>query len=494
MSLKNWRRTSDPDTVRYPDDDTASGLYVTPDKDPKPGTDANWDGHMAPAADVIPGPPLRPDPRSLPSALGGAVIHRLPDGPVGTTVRAVARATPETLTLARHRAQPRAAYITRLTLTAVFAYLIARQVAGNSGPILAPLTALLVVQVSLSHTLRSAAQRVISVLSGVLLAIGLSVLVGFTWWSLGLLIAVALAVGLVLRLGNDLLEVPISAMLILSSVGSTSAATDRIIETLIGAGAGMVGGLLFAPVRLQPAEEAVDDLSGQLAGLLDQMASDVDAGADGRTSAERLSRARALGGEIQRVEEALNQAEESLRLNPRARMLPQAGIPLRTGLETLEHAAVTVRVIARWMDDASRPGLDSPLRDPDIRGCLAEEIRELAAAVGAIGDHVRAGIAAAVDGGAHSEQVESELEQRLSRAAEIHDQLADMLRSGPTPGLPDWSLRGELLRLLDRLRNELQEEHQARAREHWPVRGSARRRRPGWGTRNRRVRRYDRAA
>ncbi|HEY4465565.1 MAG TPA: FUSC family protein [Streptosporangiaceae bacterium] len=457
MSLKNWRRASDPDTV--PNDSTAAG----------------------------------PDPRILPSALGGGVVHLLPDGPVATTVRAVVRATPETLTLARHRAQPRAVYIARLTLTAIFAYLIARQVAGSAGPILAPLTALLVVQVSLSHTLRSAAQRVISVLSGVLLAIGLSVLVGFTWWSLGILIAVALVVGLVLRLGNDLLEVPISAMLILSSVGSTSAATDRIIETLIGAGAGMVGGLLFAPVRLEPAEDAVDDLSGQLAGLLDQMASDLDAGADGRSSAERLSRARALGGEIQRVEEALNQADESLRLNPRSRMLPQAGIPLRTGLETLEHAAVTVRVIARWMDDASRPGPDSPLRDPDIRGCLAEEIRELAAAVGAIGDHVRAGIAAAVDGAAHSEQVESELEERLSRAAEIQDRLAEMLRSGPAPGLPDWSLRGELLRLLDRLRHELQDEHQARARERWPVRGSARRRR-GWGPRNRRVRRYDRAA
>jgi gas vesicle protein len=489
VSVKNWRPASDETTL--PDDDRAAPA-------PNDRAAAAPDDDRAAAAEVIPGPPLRPELRNLPSPLGGAVADRMADGPVAMTVRAVVRATPETLTVARHRAQPRAVYIARLTLTAIFAYLIARQVAGSAGPILAPLTALLVVQVSLSHTLRSAAQRVTSVVSGVLLAIGLSVLVGFTWWSLGILIAVALVVGLVLRLGNDLLEVPISAMLILSSVGSTAAATDRVIETLIGAGAGMLGGLLFAPVRLQSAEDAVEDLSGQLAGLLDQMATDVDAGADGRTSAERLSRARALGGEIQRVEEALNQAEESLRLNPRARMLPQAGIPLRTGLETLEHAAVTVRVIARWMDDASRPDLDSPLRDPDIRGCLAEEIRELAAAVGVIGDHVRAGIAGAVDGAAYSEQVESELEERLSRAAEIQDRLAELLRSGPAPGLPDWSLRGELLRLLDRLRHELQDEHQARARERWPVRGSARRRLPGWGPRNRprnrRVRRYDRAA
>ena len=313
-----------------------------------------------------------------------------------STVRAVVRATPETLTLARRRAQPGAVYITRLTLTAVFAYLLALQFAGNKGPVLAPLTALLVIQVSLSHTLRSAGRRVLSVVAGVLVAVGLSAIVGFTWWSLAMLIAVALAVGLILRLGDDLLEVPISAMLILSAAGSKTAASSRVIETLIGAGAGLIGGLLFAPVRLQPAEEAIEELTGQLADLLRRIAADAGDGADAARSAERLSQARALGREIQRVEGALNDSEESLRLNPRARILPGAAIPLRTGLETLEHAAVTVRVIARWMTEASRPDVPSPLHDPAIRGCLAEILGELAVAVGAIGDHVRAGTAVAV--------------------------------------------------------------------------------------------------
>ena len=298
------------------------------------------------------------------------------------------RATPETLTLARRRAQPRAAYIARLALTAVFAYLLALQFAGNKGPVLAPLTALLVIQVSLTHTLRSAARRVLSVVTGVLVAIGLSAVVGFTWWSLGLVIVAALAVGLILRLGDDLLEVPISAMLILSAVGSTSAASGRIVETLIGAAAGLAGGLLFAPVRLQPAEEAIDDLSARLAGLLRQTAADIADGADAGRSAERLAQARTLGGEVQRVEIALTDSEESLRLNPRARILPQAAIPLRTGLETLEHVAMTVRTLTRWVADASRPGIDSPLREPAIRDGLAEVLGELAASVEAIGDHV----------------------------------------------------------------------------------------------------------
>jgi hypothetical protein len=418
-----------------------------------------------------------------------------------TAVQAVVRATPETLTLARRRAQPRIVYIARLTLTAVFAYLAAVEFAGNKGPVLAPLTALLVVQVSLTHTLRSAAQRVIAVVAGVLVAVGLSAVVGFTWWSLGVLIAVALAVGLVLRLGNDLLEVPISAMLILSAVGSATAATGRIVETLIGAAAGLIGGLLFAPVRLQPAEDAVDDLSGQLADLLDQIAADVEDGADAGRSAERLAQARALGGEIERVDRALTESEDSLRLNPGARILPQAAIPLRTGLETLERAAVTVRVIARWTADASRPEEDSPLRDAEVRARLTEVLRELAVAVGSVGDHVRAGIAAAVAGPAPRdkaarphpllprpaaavvpapEQVESDLEYSLSRAGELQDELADLLRAKPDPVLADWPRRGELLMLLDRLRSDLQEEHEARARQNWPGRGSARARRPRW--------------
>lgn len=434
--------------------------------------------------------------------------------PARTAVQAVVNATPESLTLARRRAQPRIVYIARLTLTAVAAYLAAVQFAGNKGPVLAPLTALLVVQVSLTHTLRSAAQRVISVVAGVLVAVGLSVVVGFTWWSLGILIAVALTVGLMLRLGDDLLEVPITAMLILSAVGSASAATSRIIETFIGAAAGLIGGLVFTPVRLQPAEEAVDDLSGQLADLLDQIAGDIEDGADASRCAERLNQGRAFGGEIERVDRALTEAEGTLRVNPGARILPQATIPLRTGLETLERAAVTVRVIARWAADASRPEADSPLRDPEIRAHLTEVLRELAVAVGSVGDHVRAGIATAVAGPStrdeairpHTllhrpvtagtrpaaekaekiekiekvEKVESDLDYSLSRAGELQDELADLLRAGPAPALVDWSLRGELLMLLDRLRSDLQEEHQARARQNWPGRGSARTRRPRW--------------
>jgi hypothetical protein len=161
--------------------------------------------------------------------------------------------------------------IARLAGTAVFAYLLALQLPGSSRPVLAPLTALLVVQVTLYQAIRSAIRRVVSVVAGVLVAVGLAAAIGFTWWSLGITIVAALTLGYVLHLGGEILEVPISAMLILS-VDTRSAATSRIIETLVGAGAGLLSSFILAAPRVQPAEEAVDDLCRQMADLLDQMA------------------------------------------------------------------------------------------------------------------------------------------------------------------------------------------------------------------------------
>ncbi|MGC2004325.1 FUSC family protein, partial [Trebonia sp.] len=156
------------------------------------------------------------------------------------------------LMVVRKRTQPAAVYVARLTATATFAYLIALLVPdGTARPVLAPLTALLVLQASLFQTIRSAMRKVVAVTAGVLVAVTVSAFVGFSWWLLALLIAGALTLGYLLRLGDDLLEVPISAMLIFASAGEHAAASGRVVDTLVGSAAGLAGGLAFAPLRVQ---------------------------------------------------------------------------------------------------------------------------------------------------------------------------------------------------------------------------------------------------
>src|ERR1700736_4616246 len=119
----------------------------------------------------------------------------------GFPVRPVpVEAVAEQLTVVRRRAQPQAVYIARLTVTAVFAYLLALQLPGGSPrSVLAPLTALLVVQATLSHTIGSAFRRGGGGPAGVLAAVAVAAYIPFSWWVLGLLIAGTLALGLMLR-------------------------------------------------------------------------------------------------------------------------------------------------------------------------------------------------------------------------------------------------------------------------------------------------------
>ena len=142
-------------------------------------------------------------------------VHSVAGESVGEAAKAVARRQAEQLTLVRRRAQPTAAYIARLTVTAVFAYLLAQQLPGGSArDVVAPLTALLVAQATLFQTVGSAVRRVAAVTAGVLAAVVVSTYVPFSWWVLGLLTAVTLTLGIVLRLRGEIVEVPISAMVI----------------------------------------------------------------------------------------------------------------------------------------------------------------------------------------------------------------------------------------------------------------------------------------
>ena len=368
---------------------------------------------------------------------------------LGATARAVAQRTPQALTVVRHRAQPTAVTIVRLTCTAVFAYLLALVLTSTPRPVLAPLTALLVVQVSLYQTVRSAVTKVASVVAGVLLAVGLSAWVGFTWWSLGITVAMALVIGYALRLGENILEVPISAMLILS-VGTSAAADSRVVETFVGTGAGLAAGFLLTSPRVQPAEEAIAELCARVAGLLGGMATGLSAGSVPDAAADWLRQARSLGAEIRRVDEALRQAEDSVRLNPRSLRLPLAAVSLRDSLETLEHETTTIRGLGRSLTDLSRLGGDDPLQDPEVRDRLAGVLWELAAAVRSYGS-----LATEHDLARH-QVLESELEEDLAAARQQQDRLSELLGTDPAARPVGWPLRGELISHLDRLRNELQ--------------------------------------
>lgn len=302
--------------------------------------------------------------------------------------------------LTRLRNDGRAALLwsLRITVAAVASYVVGTLLFPGTQPLLAPLTAMLVVQVTPVSLLASGLDRVVAVVAGVSLAVAFAAVVPLEWWSLGLLIVVSITVGQVLRLRANLIEVAISGMLVLGvgSLGAESAAWQRITETLVGAAVGIAANLLLPPkVASANAGMAIDGLADSVSELLDRAAGELSElvahGHDVAPAARTwLGDARRITHHIPQVGAALLHAEQGRRLNVRAFGTPNVGPGLRQGLEALEHSAVAIRSMFRAVVDATDDAtwIDDET-DADTFLGLAQTFRELAAAVDAFGQLVR---------------------------------------------------------------------------------------------------------
>lgn len=355
----------------------------------------------------------------------------------------------------RHR-DPVVVQALRSAAAASVAYVIALHLSPEPRPLTAPLTALLVVQVTLYSTLTTGIRRVNSVVAGVLVAIAFSLLVGLTWWSLALLIVASLAVGHLVRVDEFVPEVAISAMLVLgvTSVGDTAWA--RIVETLIGAVVGLGCNLLLAPpVWVDKAGESIEGLARRVRQLMLRVGEE----AAGRTPAEqaaaRLHEARRLDHDIVEVDAALRQAEDSLRLNPRVREGLLHRVVLRTGLDTLEICTVVLRVITRTLTDLAKEREPEPLFPPETGAVVEKLLSEIADAV------VSFAILVTTHVSVNAESAEERLTAELRQAAATRDKLAQLLLEEIQRDARQWQLFGAVLTEVNRIIDELDTEHRS---------------------------------
>jgi hypothetical protein len=304
------------------------------------------------------------------------------------------------LTRLRHDGGGALAWSLRITVAATLSYVVGTLLFPGTQPLLAPLTAMLVVQVTPVSLLTTGLDRVVAVVTGVSLAAAFAAVAPLEWWSLGLLIFAAITLGQALHLQKNLVEVAISGMLVLGvgALGANSAAWQRIAETLVGAAVGIAANLLFPPkVASADAGDAIDGLADRMSDLLSRAADELDdliarGGTISSMAAVWLEEARDVTAEIPRIMQALQHAEEGRRLNVRAVGTADVGPGLRQGFEALEHCAVAIRSMLRAVRDAT---LDTGWLDEDetlspqqVFPDIAETFRALAAGVDAFGQLV----------------------------------------------------------------------------------------------------------
>jgi len=356
----------------------------------------------------------------------------------------------------------------RLSTAAVASYLAAQWLVPGTRPVTAALTALLIVQVTLVGTVADTIRRILSVVVGVGVAILFASLSGVTWWSLGALVAIGILLGQVLRLGAHLMEVPISAMLVLAAGGAGVQATDRIIETVIGAAVGVLINVLVPPhTRTRSAGAAVAEFADALGALLERVAlAMAEHPVTGDEARDWLREVRSFGGDTARVDRVLTQARESRRLNPRAVGTTDPIPDLRRGLDALEHTAVALRAVFRSIADGAGAFDEEPGAEPgrtgadeDLRAAFATLMDDLARSIRGFGALVRA------EADRAGEPHTSELAEALDGLREARARLTELLLVDPGEAVGLWQLHGSLLAGVDRVLAELDLEQHARRRE-----------------------------
>ena len=334
--------------------------------------------------------------------------------------------------------------VAKTALAAGLAWALAADVVGSELPALASLAAIITVQVTVYQTLTRALQYVVAVVLGLLVALAFARLVGVAAWSITLVIFGALVLGRALRLGLQANQVAISALLVVAL--GEGYAGERVVDTMVGAGVGVLVNLLVLPPTY------VDAAGRSLRGVAEDLAAlchDVGASPGGQWGYEEargwLSRARELDDELREVADALERGEESVRYNPRR---TEAEVLARYGeaQHALEHGVNQVRGFVRTLTElASRDERWHEPADPVLEplGRLLRAAGEAARAFGALQTEERSRWPAEREA----------LRRALAQAVQAHDDAALRLRELP-PG-PVQRMLAALIVDAERLLSEL---------------------------------------
>lgn len=363
-----------------------------------------------------------------------------------------------------YRLVPTVVTTVRLTAGAVLGYLMTVLITGSGTDITGALTALLVMQASAYSTLRMGIVRVGAVLGGVLVATLLSNWIGLTWWSLGAAVAVSLVLSKVLRLGEQAIEMPISAMLILAVSNPEIAAETRVLNTLIGAGVGITLNLLYPPpMPIRPAGASIRAVAAAISAPLRQSAEALRAGPITRGQVAGWTQALDLAGRrVDQAATAVARLKDSRRLNPRAIGFADLAPVLTSGLASLEGCLLAVRALFTVMR-TEVPSGETP-EDPygaELREAFAVVLDDLADSVTGFGSLVVA------EATGREEEVERRLDHTLDVLRETKAILAELITVQPGGEESSWLLRGSILAAIDQVLAQLDVEERARARREW---------------------------
>ncbi|MET9604892.1 FUSC family protein [Streptomyces sp. NPDC006512] len=256
--------------------------------------------------------------------------------------------------------------ILKTVVASALSWWIAADLLGLPDPVLAPVGAILVVQATPYATARKAFQRAAGVVVGVLLGAGAAAVTGTGLLTITLVTAVGMVAGRLLRLGPQMHQIGLTAVLVVGSSQRLGYGTARIEENILGILVGTAVALLVPSAGFaRQARYRTTRLTRDMADLLRAMGEGLADGTWGAASGGWVVRARALSGRLDEVRSAVRQAHEAARWRTRAGAEEVA--QLAEASAALEHVSHQLRGIARGLHNLSYRGGRPPALHWDQR-------------------------------------------------------------------------------------------------------------------------------
>ena len=237
------------------------------------------------------------------------------------------------------------------------------------------------------------------------------------------------------------------------AAGAESVGSGRVVETVVGAIAGVLVNIAFPP-PVEPGTRVVPSRPSPTRSRRSCRWRPMRSGAARSRSTSPRSGWRTPVGSIANPPAStgsLAQLEESRRLNLRALRHPQEG-GLRSNLDALEHSSVSMRTLFRAIHDATqrRTGVqDDPDYAENVRCSAAVLMADMATVFRAFG---RCAMAASM---ARPRSEHAELASALETLRRRRDTLEDVLIGDPRVRQGLWELNSALVTTVDRMLLEL---------------------------------------
>ena len=287
---------------------------------------------------------------------------------------------------------PSLLFAAKIALAAGFSWELVSLLLGAEAAALAVVSAVIVVQVTSWQTVRKSIERILGVIIGVSLAVLVAHLFGLNIWTIMCMIFFAQVIGMFLQNRGQYLatQIPISAALALV-IGATAGSYPflRILGALVGGLIGTLMSLLLSPpIYVFRAQDAVVELTTQLAGTMPRLSDALAARLGEEESRELYTHIRNLEQRVHATEQAYSLGIDSARLNPWARRARRLLVTHPDALLALDRLTRQMRRIAYTINE-SEPSWSEVVRKQAWALDYARSLEEIGSILAAAAGYLR---------------------------------------------------------------------------------------------------------